>query len=226
MSDEIMENAEPVVPTGEEAVQETEQQSKSFTQEDLERIVEQRLMRERKKYEKKLEGVDLDEARKLLEEKQQAEIERQKEKGEFEKVLQQLAEKKDQEISQYKTRLQEIQVDGALVNAASQNNAVSPEQVVSLLKGQTRLAEDGQVEILDKDGTVRYNDSGSPMSVNELVTEFLTANPHFVKASPSGTGSKGAAGGSTQKPSSVADMLANWDNGGRQAYASMKGKRT
>jgi len=183
-------------------------------------------MRERKKYEKKLEGVDLDEARKLLEEKQQAEIERQKEKGEFEKVLQQLAEKKDQEISQYKTRLQEIQVDGALVNAASQNNAVSPEQVVSLLKGQTRLAEDGQVEILDKDGTVRYNDSGSPMSVNELVTEFLTANPHFVKASPSGTGSKGAAGGSTQKPSSVADMLANWDNGGRQAYASMKGKRT
>jgi len=226
MSDEIMENAEPVVPTGEETVQETEQQSKSFTQEDLERIVEQRLMRERKKYEKKLEGVDLDEARKLLEEKQQAEIERQKEKGEFEKVLQQLAEKKDQEISQYKTRLQEIQVDGALVNAASQNNAVSPEQVVSLLKGQTRLAEDGQVEILDKDGTVRYNDSGSPMSVNELVTEFLTANPHFVKASPSGTGSKGAAGGSTQKPSSVADMLANWDNGGRQAYASMKGKRT
>ena len=226
MSDEIMENAEPVVPTGEETVQETEQQSKSFTQEDLERIVEQRLMRERKKYEKKLEGVDLDEARRLLEEKQQAEIERQKEKGEFEKVLQQLAEKKDSEINQYKSKLQEIQVDGALINAASQNNAVSPEQVVSLLKGQTRLAEDGQVEILDKDGTVRYNDSGSPMSVNELVTEFLTANPHFVKASPSGTGSKGAAGGSTQKPSSVADMLANWDNGGRQAYASMKGKRT
>ena len=223
MSDEIMGN-EGVEQTA-DAVEATEQSTKAFSQEELDAIVEQRLMRERKKYEKKLEGVDLDEARRLLEEKQQAEIERQKEKGEFEKVLQQLAEKKDSEITQYKTKLQEIQVDGALINSASQHNAVSPDQVVALLKNKTRLGDDGSVEILDNDGSVRYNDSGTPMSVNELVSEFLTANPHFVKASPSGTGSKGAAGGSTQKPSSVADMLASWDNGGKEAYAAMKGKR-
>ena len=225
MSDEVMGNEgvqEPVEDNVRESIQED---NRTFSQDDLERIVEQRLMRERKKYEKKLEGVDLDEARKLLEEKQQAEIERQKEKGEFEKVLQQLAEKKDNEINQYKTKLQEIQVDGALINAASQHGAVSPDQVVALLKNKTRLGDDGSVEILDNDGTVRYNDSGTPMQVNELVSEFLTANPHFVKASPSGTGSKGAAGGSTQKPSSVADMLASWDNGGKEAYAAMKGKR-
>ena len=225
MSDEVMGNEgvqEPVQETVRDNVQED---NRTFTQDDLERIVEQRLMRERKKYEKKLEGVDLDEARRLLEEKQQAEIERQKEKGEFEKVLQQLAEKKDNEINQYKTKLQEIQVDGALINAASQHGAVSPDQVVALLKNKTRLGDDGSVEILDNDGSVRYNDSGTPMQVNELVSEFLTANPHFVKASPSGTGSKGAAGGSTQKPSSVADMLASWDNGGKEAYAAMKGKR-
>lgn len=223
MSDEIMGNEGVEQPT--EQAEATEQSTKAFSQEELDAIVEQRLMRERKKYEKKLEGVDLDEARRLLEEKQQAEIERQKEKGEFEKVLQQLAEKKDSEISQYKTKLQEIQVDGALINSASQHNAVSPDQVVALLKNKTRLGDDGSVEILDNDGSVRYNDSGTPMSVNELVSEFLTANPHFVKASPSGTGSKGAAGGSTQKPSSVADMLASWDNGGKEAYAAMKGKR-
>ena len=223
MSDEIMGN-EGVEQTA-DAVEATEQSTKAFSQEELDAIVEQRLMRERKKYEKKLEGVDLDEARRLLEEKQQAEIERQKEKGEFEKVLQQLAEKKDNEISQYKTKLQEIQVDGALINAASQNNAVSPDQVVALLKSKTRLGDDGSVEILDNDGSVRYNDSGTPLQVNDLVSEFLTANPHFVKASPSGTGSKGAAGGSTQKPSSVADMLASWENGGKEAYAAMKGKR-
>lgn len=223
MSDEIMGNEGVEQPT--EQAEATEQSTKAFSQEELDAIVEQRLMRERKKYEKKLEGVDLDEARRLLDEKQQAEIERQKEKGEFEKVLQQLAEKKDSEISQYKTKLQEIQVDGALINAASQNNAVSPDQVVALLKSKTRLGEDGSVEILDNDGSVRYNDSGTPMQVNDLVSEFLTANPHFVKASPSGTGSKGAAGGSTQKPSSVADMLASWENGGKEAYAAMKGKR-
>ena len=227
MSDEIMADGASMEnqPVEQQAETTAEASEKTFTQTELEGIIEQRLARERKKFAKQTEGVDLDEARRLIEEKQNAEIERQKEKGEFEKVLQQLAEKKDSEISQYKTKLQEIQVDGALINAASQNNAVQPEQVVALLKNQTRLADDGSVEILDKTGTVRYNDNGTQMSVNELVSEFLTANPHFVKASPSGVGSQGAAGGSTQKPLSVADMVANWENGGRQAFAAMKGKR-
>jgi hypothetical protein len=141
-------------------------------------------------------------------------------------VLKQVTEKKDQTIQTLNQKLYELQVDGALVNAASQSGAVNPSQVVQLLKGQTRLNEEGQVEILDSDGTVRYNDTGSPLSVNEYVSDFLTANPHFVKASPSGAGSKGAAGGSTPKPESVADMLANWTSGGKEAYAALKkGKR-
>lgn len=221
MSDEIMENT-----VEDQQVEQVEQPAeKTFTQSQLDEIVEQRLARERKKFAKQTEGVDLDEAKRLLKEKEQAEIERQKEKGEFEKVLQQLAEKKDAEINGYKTKLQEIQVDGALITSASNNNAVQPEQVVSLLKGQTRLSDDGSVEILDKNGVVRYNDDGTAMSVDNLVSEFLTANPHFVKASPNGVGSQGAAGGSTQKPASVADMLENWETGGKQAFAALKGKR-
>ena len=199
--------------------------TKTFSQEDLEKIVEQRLARERRKYEKQLEGIDVDEARRLMQEKEQAELERQKEKGEFEKVLKQVTEKKEQTIQQLSQKLHEIQVDGALLNAASTNNAVNPAQVVQLLKSQTRLNEDGAVEVLDSDGSVRYNDSGSPLSVNELVGDFLTANPHFVKASVGGAGSKGAAGGSTPKPQSVADMLANWETGGKEAFAALKGKR-
>lgn len=205
--------------------QDTPPATKTFSQEDVEKIIEQRLARERRKYEKQLEGIDVDEARRLMEEKQQAELERQKEKGEFEKVLKQVTEKKEQTIQQLSQKLHEIQVDGALLNAASTNNAVNPAQVVQLLKSQTRLNEDGAVEVLDSDGSVRYNDSGSPLSVNELVGDFLTANPHFVKASAGGAGSKGAAGGSTPKPESVADMLANWDSGGKAAYAALKGKR-
>jgi hypothetical protein len=207
------------------SVQETVHDEKTFTQSDVERLIEQRLMRERKKYEKKLEGIDVDEARKLLEEKQAAEIERQKEKGEFEKVLQQLAEKKDQQINALNSKLHETLVDGALLQAASKNNAVSPDQVVALLKNKVKLAEDGSVEVLDDKGTARYTDDGTPMTVDALVSDFLTANPHFVRASSGGTGSQGAAGGSTQKPTSVADMLANWDSGGRAAFAAMKGKR-
>jgi len=52
----------------------------------------------------------------------------------------------------------------------------------------------------------------------------LTVNPHMVKASQGGTGSMGNAGGSTQKPQSVADMVANWENGGKEAFAAMKKK--
>ena len=219
MTEENMENE-----IQEEAVQETVQE-KTFSQSDVERLIEQRLMRERKKYEKKLEGVDIDEAKRLLEEKQAAEIERQKEKGEFEQVLKQLAEKKDQQINALNSKLHETLVDGALLQAASKNNAVSPDQVVALLKNKVKLADDGSVEVLDDSGSVRYTDDGTPMEVNTLVSDFLTANPHFVRASSGGTGSQGAAGGSTQKPTSVADMLANWDSGGRAAFAAMKGKR-
>lgn len=222
MSDEIMETTET-----NEAVETQQEQptEKMFTQSDVERLIEQRLGRERKKYEKQLDGIDLNEAKQLLQEKEAAEIERAKEKGEFEKVLQQLAEKKDQQISQLNAKLHEIQVDGSLLKAASAYNAVSPDQVVQLVKNQVRLADDGSVEVLDTTGTVRYTDNGTPMSVDEMVSEFLTANPHFVRATAGGTGSKGAAGGSTQKPTSVADMLANWESGGKAAFASEFGKR-
>jgi hypothetical protein len=215
MSEEVMESVET------EATAETQEstQEKSFSQSDVERIVEQRLQRERKKFEKQIEGVDLTEARRLLQEKEAAEIERQKEKGEFEAILKKTVEKKDAEIQSYRNKLHSTLVEGQLLAEANRNNAVSAEQVSSLLRNNLRLAEDGHVEVLDANGSPRYNDAGDPLSVGELVSEFLTANPHFVRATPGGTGSQGKAGGSTQKPASVADMLANWDQGGKKAYA-------
>lgn len=206
----------------ENEVEVNEQQTKTFTQEEMDRIVADRLARERRKYDKKLEGVDLDEAKRLLEEKQQAEIERQKERGEFETVLKKTVEKKDQEISTYKQKLQQTLVDGSLLNEASKFGAVSPEQVSSLLKGRVKLADSGQVEVLDNDGTPMYNDKGELLQVSELVGTFLTENPHFVKATNSGVGSQGNSGGSTPKPQSVAEMVNNWSNGGKEAYAKMK----
>jgi hypothetical protein len=106
-------------------------------------------------------------------------------------------------------------VDGALLTAASRLNAVSPDQVSALLRSSVTLSEDNTVEVFDKNGTPRYNDSGNLLSVNELVAEFLTANPHFVKASAGGSGSSGAAGGSTSKPLSYSDMLEKGDEGMR-----------
>jgi hypothetical protein len=220
MSEEIVDNQteETVVETAAE---------KTFTQEEIDKIVADRVAREQRKFDKKLSGIDLDEARQLLTQKEQVEQDKMKERGEFETILKQTVEKKDSEINAYKTKLQQTLVDGAILGAASNNNAVSPEQVSSLLKAQTRLGEDGTVEVLDNNGTPRYNDSGDLLSVNEMVSEFLTANPHFVRASKGGTGSQGNAGGSTLKPqSTVNDMVDNWNEGGREAYrALMKAKK-
>jgi len=220
MSEEIVDN-QP-----EETVVETPTE-KTFTQEEIDKIVADRVAREQRKFDKKLSGIDLDEARQLLTQKEQVEQDKMKERGEFETILKQTVEKKDSEINAYKTKLQQTLVDGAILGAASNNNAVSPEQVSSLLKAQTRLGEDGTVEVLDNNGTPRYNDSGDLLSVNEMVSEFLTANPHFVRASKGGTGSQGNAGGSTLKPqSTVNDMVDNWNEGGREAYrALMKAKK-
>lgn len=215
MSEEVMESVE-TEPT------ETTQEQKTFTQEELDRIVADRIARERKKAEKKLEGIDIDEARKIMQEREQAELERQKERGEFENILKQTVEKKDLEINAYKQKLHETLIDGSLLSAASKHDAVSPDQVSQLLKGQLRLAEDGGVEVLDSQGTPRYNSNGDLLSVDELVSDFLTANPHFVRATGGGTGSRGNAGGLTPKPVSVADMVENWNSGGREAYAAMK----
>jgi hypothetical protein len=218
MSDEIMADAvtEAAVETPE--VQET----KTFTQEELDRIVADRVARTKRQYDKRLDGIDLDEARQLLQRQQEAEIEKQKERGEFESILKQTVEKKDQEIRTYKQRLESQLVDGALLSAASRNNAVSAEQVVQLVRGAVRLSEDGTAEVVDSNGTPRYNDKGDPVSVDELVGDFLTTNPHFVKASVGGAGSQGAVGGSTSKPMSAEEMVANWENGGKEAYRAIR----
>ena len=217
MSDEIMADAVT------EAVAETPevQEVKTFTQEELDRIVADRVARTKRQYDKRLEGIDLDEARQLLQERQNAEIEKQKERGEFEEILKATVQKKDQEIATYKQRLAHQLVDGALLEAASRNNAVSAEQVSQLLRGSVRLSEDGNAEVYDANGTPRYNDQGEPLSVNELVNDFLSANPHFVKASSGGAGSQTAVGGSTSKPMSAVEMEANWNNGGKEAYRAM-----
>jgi hypothetical protein len=218
MSDQIMEAPQAETET-------VQTQDKTFTQEELDRIVADRIAREQRKFDKKIGGINLDEAKELLTQKEQAEIEAQKQRGEFDSILKQTVEKKEAEINSYKIRLQETLIDGALTSAASRNNAVDVSQVTTLLKSNTRLAQDGTVEVLDANGTPRYNDKGDLLSVDDMVTEFLTVNPHFVRASQGGTGSMGNAGGSTSKPEKSVDwMVANWNQGGKQMYAKMKGK--
>lgn len=133
---------------------------------------------------------DLDELRSLKSAAEKAVTEEQMKKGEFEKVLQELASKKDSEIQKRDSIIREYKVDSPILNSAAKYKSVNPEQVKSLLKSNVRLGEEGEVEVIGADGQVRYTDSGTAMGVDDLVKEFLDANPHFVQPTPATTNTK------------------------------------
>ena len=78
------------------------QETKTFTQEDVDRIVNERLSRQQRQFDKKLDGIDPDKARELLAKQEQAELEAQKQRGEFDSILKSTVEKKDAEINSVK----------------------------------------------------------------------------------------------------------------------------
>ncbi len=186
-------NSEQVTgePTAED-LQAESQETKGFTQDELDRIVKERLSRERAKLMKQYEGVDVERYRQMLAAEEAKQHEEQAKRGEFEKILQTTVSKKDTQIQQLQKELQAIKVDGSVLNAASSRKAVNPQQVVRLLKDQIRLNDQGEVEVIDDQGSVRYSDQGTAMTIDQLVGEFLTANAHFVAAGPTGTGSQSA----------------------------------
>ena len=73
----------------------TTTENKVFTAEQLEQIVQRRLERYKKTVSNKLDGIDIEEAKKLLEEKKLKELEIAKQRGEFDKVLKETVSKKD-----------------------------------------------------------------------------------------------------------------------------------
>ena len=194
---------QPVENKVEEVIEEKEPM---VSQSEVDKIVERRLAREKSKYEKMYSGIDPEQARKLLQEKENKEIEDQKARGEFEKILKEQAEKSNKEIAGLRSEIEKVKVDGALLNAASKNSAINPEQVKDLLKGNVKLTDDGKVEILAENKQPMYNKDGDLKSIDEYVKDFITDNPHFQTATPSGSGSKANLGKVDAKPFNLADL--------------------
>lgn len=223
MSDEDTEVQEKAETQTERQIEEEVQVAKTFTQEELDKIVADRVSREKRKHEKSLDGVNIEEAKELLKAKRDSELKRQQERGEFDAIMKSTVEKKDAVIANLESEVYTFKVDSALMSAATKHNAVSPDQVTALLKNKVRLSDDRVAEVMGEGtDTPRYNDKGELLTVDELVQEFLTANPHFVRASSGGAGSQGNAGGTTSKPQTVDDMLETWTTGGKEAYGAMR----
>ena len=166
-------------------------ESKGFSQEEVNRIVADRIARERKKF----EGIDLDQYKNWQTQEEERNVEQQKQRGEFDKIIKEQAEKFQNRIGDLENTLKREKVDGALLNSAASLKSVAPNQVADLLKNRVRLNEQGEAEVVDTNGTPAYLDNGSQMQVKDLVSEFLTTNPHFAAPSQSGTGSTSSVGG-------------------------------
>lgn len=167
------------------------QATKTYTQDEVDNMMARMKGSLQKKLLKPYEDLgDPEELRSIKtewEKKQQAE---QIKRGEFEKTLQELAAKKDAEIQKRDSVIKEYKVNTPLISAAAKYRAINAEQVKALLINSVRLNDLGDVEVVDSKGSVRYNDRGEALGVDDLVREFLDSNPHFVSATPSTTNTK------------------------------------
>ena len=179
-----------------------EKPTPTFNQEDVDRIVKQRLEAEKSKHQRMLDETKKQE-QELAKEK---EIQEAKTKADLENLMKQRIADKDKELADWKSKVKTINVDNSLLAIASKNNAIAPDQVVSLLKSEVNYNDDGRVEILDNNKNIRYNPKGELLTLEERVNEFLDANPHFRKGSLSGSGSLNSVEGKAVKPFKISDL--------------------
>lgn len=185
---------EPTVTPPAEAGQ--QKAEPTFTQADLDRIVQERLNRDRAKF------ADYDDLRrKAVEfEKQQEQLKQMdlEKKQEYDKAKQ-VWEQKENE---YKTKLdqtrQEIQlerINNALNQGVLQKNAYP--EAATLLRQMAKYNDDGTITLRGKDA----NGMETELPVEVGIEQFLKERPYLVRgaqATGAGTASAGQAGGQVQ----------------------------
>jgi hypothetical protein len=197
MSDNTLVNDTATDATGETENQ--AQATKTYSQQEVDNMMARMRGSLEKKLLKPYEDLgDVEELRGLREEATRRQQEQQIKKGEFDSLIKDLAAKKDAEIQKRDSVIKEYKVNTPLLSAAAQYRAVNAEQVKALLTPQVRLNPEGEVEVVDNKGSVRYNDSGEPLGVQDLVREFLDSNPHFVSANPATTNTKSSVANAGQ----------------------------
>jgi len=209
-------------------VQETEQKpvENTFTQDQVTEIVKKRLAQERNQMYKKLGVEDIDIAVTAVKTQKDLEEKQKIQKGEFEEILKNKTQEWNKEKASLESQLVDIKINKSLLSSASKNKAINPDQVVSLLQSQIKLNESGNVEILDNNGLPRYNSNGELFTTDELVQEFLTQNPHFVSATPSGSGSvSNVDRQELNKPLNLSDLDIMNNPEDRKKYAEYRKQR-
>jgi hypothetical protein len=170
-------------------------ETKTYTQEEFDRHMAGLKNSLAKKYERMYADLgDPEELRQIKSEAEKRRTEEQLKRGEFEKTLQEIVSKKDAQINSLSQTIKEYRVNTPIVDAAARYKSVNPDQVKALLAHQVQLSEEGDVVVVDSKGSVRYTEAGTPLSVDELVKEFLTVNPHFVAPGAATTNTRSNTG--------------------------------
>jgi len=223
---EIMVNETQETATDAEVTTENQATSnaKTYTQEEFDKHMAGLKNSITKKFEKQFSELgDIEELKKLKQDAEKKRQEEQLKRGEFEKTLQELAAKKDQEIQKRDSVIKEYKINTPLLNSAAKLRSVNPEQVKSLLVSSVRLNDDGEVEVVDTTGAVRYNDDGKPVTVEQLVDDFLKENPHFVQPTPTTTNTKTSVNGNATNKVDISKLdMTNPEH--RKIYAEAKAK--
>lgn len=174
---------------------ENTQAAKTFTQDEVNALMARTKSQIEKKYSSRYDDLgDPDELREIVNQHRKNKEDYQLKRGEFEKVLQEKLSAKDIEIQKRDKLIEEFRLNTPIVDAAARFRAVNPDQVKALVRNNVRLNADGEVEVLDRDGQVKYDDKGQRLSVEAFVQSWLQENPHFVQPTPSTTATKSNVG--------------------------------
>ena len=221
--DTVLETA-PETKAEETKVEENTVAETTYTEQQMSDAIRTRIGQEREKILKKLGTENFDNAIKAIKQKEESDLEQKKKRGEYEDIIKQQADKSNAEIANLKTQLEQIKINDSILSSASNHKANVPNQVVALLKSNVKLNDDGKVEILENGNQPRYNKKGELMNVDEYVEEFLTQNPHFQSATPSGSGSQGNVARVSAKAFNIGDLdMTNPED--RKRYAEYKKER-
>jgi hypothetical protein len=203
---------------------ETQATVKTYTQREVDDMMAKTKNAVMKKISSKYEELgDPDELKTIVSNYQKVQQEQQLKRGEFDKVIQEMAQRKDAEIQKRDKIIESFKVETPIVDAAARYRAVNPEQVKALIRNNVRLSSEGEVEVLDDKGSVRYDDSGKPVSVDSFVQSWLQANPHFVSATPATTNTKSNVTGNTAKKVDISKLdMKNPEH--RKIYADYRKK--
>lgn len=184
-------------------------------QDDVNRIVEQRLAREREQYAKQLGDLgfkSLDEVSNLKKAQAEREHKELEEQQRYRELAEKIRAEKDEEIRKrdeentaLRRRYLDTQAERSIVSAATKHNAVAPEQVALLVRDSIRIDDDGHAYVVDSQGNRRTDGKGGDLTVDTYVEQFLTNNSHFQRAA-TGHGAGGRSGGTPPPATGSVDL--------------------